>query len=137
MKIPAFLSSFTSSPLRLATGVLALFVFAAAVPLWFSARSQSRPRTINGANSVQQRPDEVVKVEVDLITVDALVLEKKTARVVGDLNKADFTISEDGVKQAITHFSQDSLPVSMLLLVDRGACLDPFGTEVRAAMKWP
>ena len=107
------------------------------LPFLLSAYSQSRPRTISQTvtpNGIA-KPDEVVKVDVDLVTVDALVLQKKTARVVGDLQKADFTISEDGVTQMVTHFSQDSLPISMLLLVDRGACLDPFGTEVREAAR--
>ena len=136
MKNPTFLSSFTSSPLKLGTVLMAGIVVAIALPFLFSARSQTRPRTISSQNnSGPSRSDEVLKVDVDLITVDALVLEKKSARVVGDLRQADFTISEDGVKQTITHFSQDSLPISMLLLVDRGACLDPFGTEVREAAR--
>ena len=136
MKIPTFLTSFTSSPLKPGTAFLAAFLAAIALPFWFSAQSQSRPRTTSSqTNSAPGRAEEIVKVDVDLVTVDALVLEKKTARVVGDLQKADFTISEDGVKQTITHFSQDSLPISMLLLVDRGACLDPFGSEMRDAAR--
>ena len=135
MRIPTFLSPFTSSPLKLGIAFL-VALLAAIAPIWYSARSQSRPRTTSTETSATPgRPDEVVKVDVDLVTVDALVLEKKTARVVGDLQTADFTISEDGVKQTITHFSQDSLPISMLLLIDRGACLDPFGSEVREAAR--
>jgi VWFA-related protein len=76
---------------------------------------------------------DVVKVDVDLVTVDALVLEKNTARVVGGLKKEDFVLLEDGTKQEITHFSQDSLPLSVLLLIDRGGCLDPFGDIVHRA----
>jgi len=34
---------------------------------------------------------EVVKVDVDLVTVDALVLQKNTARIVGGLKKEDFS----------------------------------------------
>ncbi len=76
---------------------------------------------------------EVVKVDVDLVTVDALVLQKNTARVVGGLRREDFLLYEDGVKQEITHFGQDSLPLSVLLLIDRGGCLDPFGSVVHRA----
>src|SRR5258707_10407493 len=76
---------------------------------------------------------DVVKVDVDLVTVDALVLQKNTARVVGGLKKEDFVLLEDGTKQEITHFSQDSLPLSVLLLIDRGGCLDPFGDMVHRA----
>jgi VWFA-related protein len=60
-------------------------------------------------------------------------MQKKTSRVVGQLKETDFVILEDGVTQQVTHFSQDTLPLSVLLLIDRGGCLDPFGTEVRRA----
>ena len=106
------------------------------LPLLFRARSQSRPRTTGQVTTGQDQNStgaEVVKVDVDLVTIDALVLQKQTARVVGDLTKEDFGLVEDGVPQTITHFSQDSLPLSVLLLVDRGGCLDPFGSEVRQA----
>lgn len=93
------------------------------------------PSNSNNADRTNGSPEEIVKVDVDLVTVDALVLQKKTARVVGGLKKEDFVLFEDGAKQEITHFSQDSLPLSVLLLIDRGGCLDPFNAQVhRAAM---
>src|ERR1044071_8806059 len=57
---------------------------------------------------------EVVKVDVDLVKIDALVLQKNTARIVGGLQKEDFLLYEDGIKQEITHFSQDELPLSVI-----------------------
>src|ERR1044072_7482793 len=91
---------------------------------------QTRERTVT-----QQKSEKVdtVKVDVDLVVLDALVLQKKTARVVGDRKRSDCMLSEDGVRQQITHFGQDTLPLSVLLLVDRGGCLDPFGSQGRQA----
>jgi hypothetical protein len=63
---------------------------------------------------------DVVKVDVDLVKIDALVLQKNTARIVGGLNKEDFLPYEDGIKQEITHFSQDELPLSVVVAIDRG-----------------
>ena len=102
---------------------------------YVSARitSQTRERSVNADKKPAVQPAEVVKVDVDLVTVDALVLQKKTARVVGQLKPTDFVILEDGTTQEVTHFSQDSLPLSVLLLIDRGGCLDPFGGEVHQA----
>jgi len=95
---------------------------------------QTRERTVAPSRAEANiKVAEIIKTDVDLVMVDALVLQKNTARVVGDLKVEDFIISEDGNKQAITHFSQDSLPLSVLLLIDRGGCLDPFGREVRQA----
>src|SRR5215213_2233968 len=64
--------------------------------------------------------EDVVKVDVDLVKIDALVLQKNTARIVGGLNKEDFLLYEDGIKQEITHFSQDELPLSVVVAIDRG-----------------
>jgi Ca-activated chloride channel family protein len=84
--------------------------------------------------ALPQSPD-VIKVDVDLVKVDALVLQKNTARIVGGLNKEDFLIYEDGTRQEITHFSKDILPLSVLLAIDRGACLDAYGDEVHHAAR--
>src|ERR1051325_1505447 len=100
---------------------------------YVSARINSQTRERSVSSGPSQPPAEVIKTDVDLVTVDALVLQKKTARVVGNLKEADFVILEDGSKQQVTHFSQDSLPLSVVLLIDRGGCIDPYGTEVQRA----
>ena len=86
-------------------------------PLIDSARSES----------------EGVRLAVDLVVLDAQVIQQKTGRVAGNLKKEDFRLAEDGVVQQVTHFSQDTLPLSVILLVDRGGCLDPFSAKVRNA----
>jgi VWFA-related protein len=97
------------------------------------SNNPTAPTEENAARVPALPPEEIVKVDVDLVTVDALVLQKDTARVVGGLQKEDFVLLEDGTKQEITHFSQDSLPLSVLLLIDRGGCLDPFNAQVHRA----
>lgn len=76
---------------------------------------------------------EAVKLAVDLVVLDAQVLYQKTGRIAGNMNKDAFTLIEDGVKQQITHFSQDTLPLSVILLIDRGGCLDPYNESVHRA----
>lgn len=101
-----------------------------------AALGQTRERTVGpNRNEANIKVAEVIKTDVDLVTIDALVLQKNTSRVVGSLKQEDFLVSEDGSRQTITHFSQDNLPLSVLLLIDRGGCLDPFGQEVRRAAK--
>jgi VWFA-related protein len=95
--------------------------------------SQTRERTVGPTRAESEIRTETIKTDVDLVNVDVLVLEKNTSRVVGNLAREDFSISEDGVNQSISHFSQDRLPLSVLLLIDRGGCLDPYGDEVRNA----
>ncbi len=76
---------------------------------------------------------ENIRLAVDLVVLDAQVIQQKTGRVAGNLKKEDFLLAEDGVRQQITHFSQDTLPLSVILLIDRGGCLDPFSNKVRHA----
>jgi VWFA-related protein len=83
----------------------------------------------------QLEPGDNVKLAVDLVVLDALVLHQKTGRIEGNLTRDSFTLQEDGVKQQITHFSQDTLPLSIILLIDRGGCLDPFNDHVLRATR--
>lgn len=100
------------------------------------ALTQTRERKVTPTPAeAAAKVGDIIKTDVDLVTIDALVLQKNTARVVGNLKQEDFLLSEDGNKQTITHFSQDNLPLSVILLIDRGGCLDPFGEEVRRAAK--
>jgi Ca-activated chloride channel homolog len=124
-------SILTSSKLSL---VLVTLILIALGYLGSPALTQTRQRTVGPSGTeATAKVAEIIKTDIDLVTIDALVLQKNTARVVGSLKQADFLVSEDGSRQAITHFSQDNLPLSVLLLIDRGGCLDPFGEEVRRA----
>jgi Ca-activated chloride channel homolog len=110
-----------------------------------SQRSQTTERSVTQSstreNNVTQpvlsdsprRDGENVRLAVDLVVLDAQVIHQKTGRVAGNLKKEDFQVAEDGVRQQITQFSQDTFPLSVILLVDRGGCLDPFSEKVRHA----
>src|SRR5436305_4360883 len=77
--------------------------------------------------------DQSLKLRTDLVLVDVLPVKRKTSRVVNGLKKDDFTVYEDGVKQAVSYFSRDTLPVSVVLLVDRAGCVNPFNEQIRDA----
>ncbi len=69
----------------------------------------------------QARPpfqDEPVRLRSELVVLDAQVLHKKTALAVGNLVPPDFILYEDGVKQHISQFSHDKLPLSVIILMD-------------------
>jgi VWFA-related protein len=75
----------------------------------------------------------VLKVRTELVNVDVLAKQKKTGRIVNHLHKDDFTVLEDGIKQTISHFSQERLPLSIILLVDRAGCINAFNDRIREA----
>src|SRR5215510_8923570 len=103
-----------------------------------------KPTPAPGADEdPQAAPQDIVRVDTDLVKIDALVMQKNTARIVGGLNREDFLLYEDGAKQEITHFSTDQLPLSVMLLIDRGSsrdccpkpCLDPYTDQVHRAAR--
>ncbi|MEW6734657.1 MAG: VWA domain-containing protein, partial [Acidobacteriota bacterium] len=97
-------------------------------PILLSSADQSNCQ----ANQQEQDSTEI-KVQVDLVVTDALVVQQRTGKVIDDLTENDFTLYEEGVKQQISHFSKDTLPLSIILLIDRAGCLDPFNDKVRRA----
>ena len=66
----------------------------------------------------QNNSNGAVKLSVDLVLVEAEVLNKKTGQAVEGLKREDFILYEDGIRQQITHFSKDKLPLSVLILLD-------------------
>ena len=74
---------------------------------------------------------EIVKINTDLVVLDAQVLRKKDGKVISTLSRDDFVLLEDGVKQDVVHFSQDRLPLSILLLLDLSASVRPVIQEIR------
>lgn len=72
-----------------------------------------------------------MKLSTQLVVVDAQVLRKKTGTPVNGLTERDFVLYEEGVKQQITHFSQDKLPLSIVLLLDVSGSVMPAIDQVR------
>jgi VWFA-related protein len=60
----------------------------------------------------------VYRVDVHVVQVDAQVLNKKTRQAARALKKEDFELYEDHVRQQVSSFSQDTLPLSVVLLFD-------------------
>ncbi len=67
---------------------------------------------------IAQDPDKVLKVDVDVVNLFFTVREKK-GQLIGNLNKDDFAVFEDGKQQTIKYFTRESdLPLTIGLLVD-------------------
>lgn len=79
-----------------------------------TAETQAPAETQTPAES--QTP--VYRVDVRVVLVDAQVLNKKTRYAARELKKEDFELYEDNVRQQVSSFSQDTLPLSVVLLFD-------------------
>ncbi|HJR07937.1 MAG TPA: VWA domain-containing protein [Pyrinomonadaceae bacterium] len=76
---------------------------------------------------------DVIKVETDLVTLNASVVERSTGRVITGLTQADFKIEEDGVRQKIEHFETVNAPFDLLLLIDLSGSTARVTDIIRAA----
>lgn len=79
----------------------------------------------------EKDPIDVVRVNTDLVVFDAQVIDKKSKRTIGDLKKEDFEIVDSGVKQEISYFSRDELPLSILLMLDVSGSVRPILHQIR------
>lgn len=84
-----------------------------------------------GQAAQEREADQSVKLGVELVVMDVQVLQKQSGRPVGNLNTEDFIVYEDGIKQSVTHFSQDRLPLSVVLLLDVSRSLGPSKRQIR------
>jgi VWFA-related protein len=60
-------------------------------------------------------------------------LSKKNKAIIGDLKREDFILLENGKTQAITHFSREELPLSVVLLLDVSGSVQPIIDEIQRA----
>src|SRR5438445_2891788 len=82
------------------------------------------------AHAQEVDPNDIIRVNTDLVVLDAQVIDMKTGKAFGGLQKQDFEIYEENVKQQIAYFSQDQLPLSVLLLLDISRSLRPIIEQV-------
>ena len=69
------------------------------------------------ANQTGSDDGDVIKVSVQLVSVPVRVMDKK-GRFVAGLTKANFAVTEDGVKQDIAMFSNEREPFTVALVLD-------------------
>ncbi len=116
---------------------LALACLAAITASAQSEYPTERPRR---ALPAQSQPDEVVRIDTDLVSVDVTALDA-LGKSVRTLKKEDFKLYEDGVEQPIALFNlerrEDSLrPVAVVFALDLSGSMSPEEMErVRNAMR--
>jgi VWFA-related protein len=75
---------------------------------------------------------ETIRLTTDLVVLDVQVLNRKTGEIINGMKPADFEVYEDGVRQEVTHFSQDRLPLSVILLMDLSGSVSPVLKEIQS-----
>ena len=80
----------------------------------------------------QEQEPPVLRVAVNLVMVDATV-KSKAGQILGDLQKEDFELREDGATQKVEIFSRDELPLNVALVLDLSDSIEPFLGPLREA----
>jgi Ca-activated chloride channel family protein len=103
-----------------------LAVLVAAAALAVVPAAAQAPRTT-------PRPP-VFEAGIEVINLNVSITDARGQYVTG-LKKEDFAVFEDGVKQELSIFAHENLPISMVLMVDTSASMDTKLDSARAAGK--
>jgi Ca-activated chloride channel homolog len=101
---------------------------------WAFQSSEGPIETIPRAAPKASSP--VLRVDSSLVLIPVHVI-KADGETVTDLKKEDFELFEDGVRQTITHFTQDDAPVSAGVILDvSGSMRKKMGKAAEAAAEF-
>ena len=104
--------------------VVALCALAAVLGPGSASRAQTPPRAT-------PRPP-VFGAGIEVINLNVSVTDAR-GRYVTDLVKNDFAVFEDGVRQELSIFNHEDIPISLVLMIDTSASMDEKLPTARAA----
>lgn len=71
--------------------------------------------------------DDPISVDTDIVSFDAVVINRKSGQIITGLKKSSFHVYEDGVKQEISNFTTPDSPITVTLLVEYSKWTEIFG----------
>ena len=95
-----------------------------------TAQAPSGPVTLKPGADIQQPPKNSIKVQVALVNTPVTVRDA-TGQMIHNLEAHDFQVTDNGVKQTITHFDLGGDPLSLLILVETSSRIEPMMPEIR------
>ena len=96
----------------------------------FAPRAASAPTTSGPV--AQDQDDDVVRVNTELVVLNATVLDKN-GKFVSGLKRTDFQILEDGAEQKLVSFSAEDTPFAAAILLDTSGSMETRLTLGRSA----
>lgn len=134
--------------------LLGILLFASSAPLAIGQSKPQRPSSSTGDGKKNDRPkppteeeikaaeekkrleemeknavvdDTVEKIDTNIVTLDAVVYNRKTGAIIQGLSKGNFAIFENGIKQEISAFSNPEQPITVTLVVEYSKWSEIFG----------
>jgi Ca-activated chloride channel family protein len=91
------------------------------------------PLVLLGVSLAAQTPrPPTFGVGIEVINLTVTVTDGRS-RYITDLNERDFSVFEDGIKQDLSLFTHEDLPISLALLIDTSASMDEKLPQARVA----
>src|SRR5262245_9303529 len=84
----------------------------------------SLPPSLNPSLSPSQPWPGAIRIETRLVNLNVKAMDKE-GRPLTDLKLEDFVVSEDGVKQDVSHFKPVNAPVNVIMLLDLSGSTKP------------
>src|SRR5437867_2340478 len=89
-----------------------------------------RPADPAGTTLIWQQDDDVVRVNSDLVVLNATVIDKQ-GQFVSGLKRPDFKVFEDGREQQLSSFSAEATPFAAAIVIDTSGSMDTRMTLAR------
>ena len=74
------------------------------------------------------QPPPSISIDTDLVNVETVVYNKKTGGLILGLQKDNFEVYEDGIKQDIENFAASDAPLTMVLILEYSKLVDLLGS---------
>src|SRR5256886_15449341 len=86
-------------------------------------RTSLASKQLDGLSLAQQQDEDVVRVNADLVVLNATVLDKD-GKFVSGLKRTDFRVFEDGAEQRVATFSTEETPFAAAILLDTSGSME-------------
>lgn len=123
------LTPFRVANLKAGISLAILLTLLAAAP---SKRASSTINSRFPKPALLQQDDDVVRVNTDLVVLNATVLGKD-GKFVSGLRRGDFQVLEDGQEQKLASFSTEETPFAVAIVIDTSGSMDARLTLARSA----
>jgi VWFA-related protein len=67
---------------------------------------------------IKDKETEVVKVSSNIVQIEAVVIDKKSKRIITGLKKENFAIFEDGVQKEVANFATPEAPITVAVVLE-------------------
>lgn len=109
--------------------------FASYSPVRSESIPSPTPLPKTSPSPVQEKDDEVIKINTDIVTLTATVIDKN-GRPRTDLKREDFNVYEDGALQKLEYFNTgDRIPMSLGIVFDTSGSMEDKIEGVRDAVE--